>query len=57
MLLDRIFGNTPSRDWIKFVVTGATRYKIREYLHREETRKSLDVGQVLASDELLKHKK
>ena len=48
---------TPSRDWLSFVVTSRARHKIRHFIHTEEKREAVELGRRLLEKELKKYKK
>jgi GTP pyrophosphokinase len=48
---------TPSRDWLSFVVTSRARHKIRQFLHVQEKRQALELGRRLLERDLKKFKR
>jgi GTP diphosphokinase / guanosine-3',5'-bis(diphosphate) 3'-diphosphatase len=44
--------SNPSRDWLKFVVTGRARNKIRKYLTESERQRAIDIGKRLLEKEV-----
>lgn len=48
---------TPSRDWLSFVVTSRARHKIRQFIHTQENLRAIDLGRRLLERELKKYKK
>jgi GTP pyrophosphokinase len=46
---------TPSRDWLKFVVTQRAKSRIRQWIKTEERKQSIELGQKLLEGELRKH--
>lgn len=46
---------SPSKDWLKFVVTSKAKSRIRAYIQNEEKKKSLQLGQELLEKEFRKH--
>ena len=45
---------TPSKDWLKFVVTNKARAKIRQYIKEEQRRNALSLGKELVEKEFRK---
>src|SRR5437867_10801276 len=48
---------TPSRDWLSFVVTSRARHKIRHYIQAQEKERAVELGRRLLERELKKYKK
>jgi GTP pyrophosphokinase len=48
---------TPSRDWLSFVVTSRARHKIRQSIHTQEKLQAVELGRRLLDRELKKYKK
>jgi guanosine-3',5'-bis(diphosphate) 3'-pyrophosphohydrolase len=48
---------SPSRDWLSFVVTSRARHKIRQFIHTQEKLQAVQLGRRLLERELKKHKK
>jgi GTP pyrophosphokinase len=48
---------SPSRDWLSFVVTSRARHKIRHFIHTQENLRAIDLGRRLLEKELKKYKK
>jgi guanosine-3',5'-bis(diphosphate) 3'-pyrophosphohydrolase len=48
---------TPSRDWLSFVVTSRARHKIRQFIHTQENLRAIELGRRLLEKELKKYKK
>jgi guanosine-3',5'-bis(diphosphate) 3'-pyrophosphohydrolase len=48
---------SPSRDWLSFVVTSRARHKIRQFIHTQEKLQAVELGRRLLERELKKHKK
>ena len=48
---------TPSRDWLSFVVTSRARHKIRHFIHEQEKRQAVELGRRLLERELKKYKR
>ncbi|HTO85943.1 MAG TPA: bifunctional (p)ppGpp synthetase/guanosine-3',5'-bis(diphosphate) 3'-pyrophosphohydrolase [Thermoanaerobaculia bacterium] len=48
---------TPSRDWLSFVVTSRARHKIRQFIHTQEKLQAVELGRRLLDRELKKFKK
>jgi len=46
---------TPSKDWLKFVVTQRAKSKIRQWARAEERTKGIELGTRLLEDELRRH--
>jgi len=46
---------TPSKDWLKFVVTQRAKSKIRQWTRAEERAKGIELGTRLLEDELRRH--
>ncbi len=46
----------PSRDWLKIVVTGRAKSRIRQWFKKEEKEKLINLGRELLNKELKKHK-
>jgi GTP diphosphokinase / guanosine-3',5'-bis(diphosphate) 3'-diphosphatase len=44
--------SNPSRDWLKFVITGRARNKIRKYLTESERQRAIDIGKRLLEKEV-----
>ena len=47
--------HTPSRDWLKFVVTQRAKARVKQWLKTEERKQSLELGIKLIEQELRKH--
>ncbi|MBZ4680964.1 bifunctional (p)ppGpp synthetase/guanosine-3',5'-bis(diphosphate) 3'-pyrophosphohydrolase [Thermodesulfobacterium sp.] len=45
---------TPSRDWLKIVVTGRAKSRIKQWLNREERQKMIELGKELLNKEIKK---
>src|SRR6202158_5437941 len=48
---------SPSRDWLSFVVTTRARHKIRQFIHTQEKLQAVELGKRLLESELEKYKK
>ena len=48
---------SPSRDWLSFVVTSRARHKIRQLIHIQEKQQAVELGKRLLERELKKYKK
>jgi guanosine-3',5'-bis(diphosphate) 3'-pyrophosphohydrolase len=48
---------TPSRDWLSFVVTSRARHKIRQFIHTQENQRAIELGRRLLEKELKKYRK
>src|ERR1700687_3018366 len=48
---------SPSRDWLSFVVTTRARHKIRHFIHTQENLRAVELGRRLLEKELKKYKK
>jgi guanosine-3',5'-bis(diphosphate) 3'-pyrophosphohydrolase len=48
---------SPSRDWLSFVVTSRARQKIRHFIHTEENLRAVELGRRLLEKELKRYKK
>jgi len=48
---------SPSRDWLSFVVTSRARHKIRQFIHIQEKLQAVELGKRLLERELKKYKK
>ena len=48
---------TPSRDWLSFVVTSRARHKIRQFVHTQENLRAVELGRRLLEKELKKYKR
>ena len=48
---------TPSRDWLSFVVTSRARHKIRHFIHTEENLQAVELGRRLLDRELKKFRR
>src|SRR6266567_4318547 len=48
---------SPSRDWLSFVVTSRARHKIRQFIHTQEKLQAVELGKRLLERELKKYKK
>jgi len=46
---------TPSKDWLKFVVTQRAKSKIRQWTRAEERKRGIELGSKLIEDELRRH--
>lgn len=46
---------TPSRDWLKFVVTQRAKGRIKQWIKTEERKQSIELGQKLLETELRRH--
>lgn len=46
---------TPSRDWLKFVVTQRAKNRIKQWIKAEERKQSIELGQKLLDTELRRH--
>jgi guanosine-3',5'-bis(diphosphate) 3'-pyrophosphohydrolase len=46
---------TPSRDWLKFVVTQRAKSRIKQWIKAEERKQSVELGQKLLEGELRRH--
>jgi GTP pyrophosphokinase len=47
--------HTPSKDWLKFVVTSKAKTKIRQWIKEEQREKSIELGRALVEKEMAKH--
>ncbi|MBN2653988.1 MAG: bifunctional (p)ppGpp synthetase/guanosine-3',5'-bis(diphosphate) 3'-pyrophosphohydrolase [Nitrospirae bacterium] len=47
--------HTPSKDWLKFVVTQRAKSRIKQWIKTEERSKSIELGQKLTEDEFRRH--
>jgi guanosine-3',5'-bis(diphosphate) 3'-pyrophosphohydrolase len=48
---------SPSRDWLSFVVTSRARHKIRQFIHTEENLRAVELGRRLLEKELKRYKR
>jgi len=48
-------GQSPSRDWLKFVVTQRAKNRIKQWIKAEERKQSIELGQKLFEGELRRH--
>ncbi|MCB9475552.1 MAG: bifunctional (p)ppGpp synthetase/guanosine-3',5'-bis(diphosphate) 3'-pyrophosphohydrolase [Deltaproteobacteria bacterium] len=48
--------HVPNRDWLKMVATSSARSKIRHFLSKQETERSISTGRAIAERELRKHR-
>jgi guanosine-3',5'-bis(diphosphate) 3'-pyrophosphohydrolase len=48
---------TPSRDWLSFVVTSRARHKIRHFIQAQENERAVELGRRLLERELKKYRK
>ena len=46
---------TPSKDWLKYVVTQRAKSKIKQWIRNEERKKGIDLGTKLIEEELRRH--
>ncbi len=46
---------TPSKDWLKYVVTQRAKSKIKQWLRNEERKQSISLGTKLIEDEIKRH--
>ncbi len=49
-------GHTPSPDWLKYVKTGKARARIRQWIKKQETERSITLGRELCEKVFRKHK-
>ncbi len=47
--------HSPSKDWLKFVVTQRAKARIKQFLKTEEQKKSIELGTKLLEDEIKRH--
>ncbi|MGH9363680.1 MAG: RelA/SpoT family protein [Thermoanaerobaculia bacterium] len=48
---------SPSRDWLSFVVTSRARHKIRHFIHTQENLRAVELGRRLLEKELKRYKR